>query len=102
MEYRTTLLDNFNDPGYLDLGLGATWTPAKNLVVVVHPFNYNFVFSSGDTVFESSMGTKIVADYTRQIGAVSFKPICLHSKAIRAVTTPTGPGPTHSAIHYGR
>ncbi len=73
MEYRTTLLDNFNDPGYLDLGLGATWTPAKNLVVVVHPFNYNFVFSSGDTVFESSMGTKIVADYTRQIGAVSFK-----------------------------
>jgi len=73
MEYRTTLLDNFNDPGYLDLGIGATWTPIENLIVVVHPINYNFVFSKGDTVFESSMGAKIVADYTRQIGAVNFK-----------------------------
>ncbi|WP_248724802.1 DUF3078 domain-containing protein [Seonamhaeicola sp. ML3] len=72
-EYRTTLLDNFNDPGYLDLGIGGTWTPTKNLVVVIHPLNYNFVFSSGDTVFESSLGAKIVADYTRQIGAVNFK-----------------------------
>jgi hypothetical protein len=35
--------------------------------------NYNFVFSKGDTVFESSLGAKIVADYTRQIGAVNFK-----------------------------
>ncbi|WP_370477641.1 DUF3078 domain-containing protein [Tamlana flava] len=73
MEYRTTLLDNFNDPGYLDLGVGATWTPIENLIVVIHPLNYNFVFSSGDTVFESSLGAKIVADYTRQIGAVNFK-----------------------------
>jgi len=72
-EYRTTLLDNFNDPGYLDLGVGATWTPVENLVVVIHPANYNFVFSSGDTVFDSSFGTKIVADYTRQIGAINFK-----------------------------
>src|SRR5690606_7294936 len=39
-EYRTTLLSNFNDPGYLDLGLGATWTPITNLVVVIHPLNY--------------------------------------------------------------
>lgn len=73
MEYRTTLLDNFNDPGYLDLGIGATWTPIDNLIVVIHPLNYNFVFSSGDTVFESSLGAKIVADYTRQIGAINFK-----------------------------
>ena len=73
MEYRTTLLDNFNDPGYLDVGIGATWTPIENLIVVVHPLNYNFVFSSGQTVFESSLGAKIVADYTRQIGAVNFK-----------------------------
>ncbi|WP_406685529.1 DUF3078 domain-containing protein [Seonamhaeicola sp. MEBiC1930] len=72
-EYRTTLLNNFNDPGYLDLGIGGTWTPAKNLVVVIHPLNYNFIFSSGDTVFESSLGAKIVADYTRQIGAINFK-----------------------------
>lgn len=72
-EYRTTLLDNFNDPGYLDLGVGFTWTPIKDMVVVIHPANYNFVFSSGDTVFDSSMGAKIVADYTRKIGAINFK-----------------------------
>lgn len=73
MEYRTTLLNNFNDPGYLDLGVGATWTPIDNLIVVIHPLNYNFVFSSGNTVFESSLGAKILVDYTRQIGAVNFK-----------------------------
>lgn len=72
-EYRTTILSNFNDPGYLDLGVGATWTPISDLVVVIHPLNYNFVFSSEDTIFESSMGAKIVADYTKQLGAVSFK-----------------------------
>ncbi|MBT8238215.1 MAG: DUF3078 domain-containing protein, partial [Croceitalea sp.] len=42
-EYRTTILSNFNDPGYLDLGVGGTWTPITNLVVVIHPLNYNFV-----------------------------------------------------------
>lgn len=73
-EYRTTLLSNFNDPGYLDIGVGATWTPIENLIVVVHPLNYNFVFSKGDgDVFNSSLGAKIVADYTRQIGQISFK-----------------------------
>ena len=72
-EYRTTLLDNFNDPGYLDLGIGATWTPIENLIVVIHPLNYNFVFADGDSVFDSSLGAKIVADYTRQIGAINFK-----------------------------
>ena len=72
-EYRTTILNNFNDPGYLDLGVGATWTPITDLVVVIHPLNYNFVFSSNDAVFESSLGAKIVADYTRKIGKVNFK-----------------------------
>ncbi|MCK0155866.1 DUF3078 domain-containing protein [Cellulophaga sp. F20128] len=72
-EYRTTLLNNFNNPGYLDLGLGATWTPIEDLVVVIHPLNYNFVFSDNDAVFESSLGAKIVADYTRKIGAINFK-----------------------------
>jgi len=72
-EYRTTIIDNFNDPGYLDLGLGMTWTPIADLVVVIHPLNYNFVFSSGETVFDSSLGAKIVADYTKQLGAVNFK-----------------------------
>ena len=72
-EYRTTILDNFNDPGYLDVGVGMTWTPINNLTVVVHPLNYNFVFSTGETVYDSSLGAKIVADYTRQIGKIAFK-----------------------------
>ena len=72
-EYRTTILDNFNDPGYLDLGLGFTWTPIPDLFVVIHPLNYNFVFSSEGDIFDSSMGAKIVADYSKKIGAVNFK-----------------------------
>lgn len=72
-EYRTTLLNNFNDPGYLDVGVGATWTPIENLIVVVHPLNYNFVFADNDAIFESSLGAKILADYTRTFGAVNFK-----------------------------
>tara|TARA_R110001592_G_scaffold127307_2_gene339019 strand:- start:6968 stop:7912 length:945 start_codon:yes stop_codon:yes gene_type:complete len=72
-EYRTTLLENFNDPGYLDLGAGLTWTPTNNLVVVIHPGNYNFVFSKGNSVFESSLGTKIVADYTTKYNKLSVK-----------------------------
>ncbi|MCJ7467700.1 MAG: DUF3078 domain-containing protein [Maribacter sp.] len=72
-EYRTSIINNFNDPGYLDLGVGGTWTPIKDLVVVIHPFDYNFVFAKSGSVFESSFGAKIVADYTRQIGKVNFK-----------------------------
>ena len=72
-EYRTSIINNFNDPGYLDLGIGATWTPVTDLVVVIHPLNYNFVFADNDAVYESSLGAKIVVDYTRQLGAVSFK-----------------------------
>ena len=72
-EYRTTLLDNFNDPGFLDVGIGATWTPIENLLIVIHPLNYNFVFANNDAAFQSSAGAKIVADYTRQIGAIAFK-----------------------------
>jgi len=73
LEYRTTILNNFNDPGYLDLGVGATWTPITDLVVVIHPLNYNFVFADDDSIFNSSLGAKIVADYTRQIGQIGFK-----------------------------
>lgn len=73
-EYRTTVLNNFNDPGFLDIGFGATWTSIENLIVVIHPLNYNFVFSSNSVIdFESSLGAKIVADYTKQFGAINFK-----------------------------
>ena len=66
-EYRTTFLSNFNDPGYLDLGVGATWTPIQDLIVVFHPLNYNFVFADNDAIYNSSLGCKVLADYTRQL-----------------------------------
>lgn len=72
-EYRTTVLENFNDPGYLDFGLGFTFTPIKELVVVVHPLNYNFVFSDGISDYESSLGAKIVADYNKTVGKFKFR-----------------------------
>jgi hypothetical protein len=72
-EYRTTIIDNFNDPGYLDLGIGVTWTPTNSLVLVMHPGNYNYVFSNAGNVFDSSLGAKIVADYTKKYGKLSVK-----------------------------
>lgn len=66
-EYRTTFLSNFNNPGFLDIGTGATWIPVTNLVVVFHPLNYNIVFAKSGTNFNSSLGAKIVADYSRQL-----------------------------------
>ncbi|WP_224484254.1 DUF3078 domain-containing protein [Robertkochia aurantiaca] len=73
-EYRTTILSNFNDPGYLDLGVGVTWTAIENeLVIVVHPLNYNLVFSdNGDDIFNSSAGAKVLADYIKQIGKLKI------------------------------
>ena len=73
-EYRTSVIDNFNDPGYLDFGIGATWLPLDGLVVVVHPLNFNIIFADeNDAAFESSTGAKIVIDYTRQLAAINFK-----------------------------
>jgi hypothetical protein len=62
-EYRTTVIRNFNNPGYFDIGVGFTYTPIPKLVVVLHPLNYNFIFSKDDTKYTSSLGTKLVADY---------------------------------------
>ncbi len=70
-EYRTTLLSNFNNPGYFDIGVGATWTPITDLVVVFHPLNYNFVFADDDVAYTSSLGCKIVADYTRKLAVLN-------------------------------
>ncbi len=72
-EYRTSLINNFNDPGYLDVGAGVTWTPITDMVVVIHPLNYNFVFAKDDTAFESSLGAKIVVDYVKELGKINFK-----------------------------
>lgn len=66
-EYRSTLLNKFNDPGYLDIGVGATLTPFKNLLVIFHPLNYNFIFSKDGAAFTSSLGCKLVADFTANL-----------------------------------
>ncbi|MFZ1705560.1 MAG: DUF3078 domain-containing protein [Saprospiraceae bacterium] len=66
-EYRTSVIDNFNNPGYLDIGVGATYTPLANMVFVVHPLNYNFIFTDTDNTFTSSLGCKIVGDYNTKI-----------------------------------
>ncbi|HUR31671.1 MAG TPA: DUF3078 domain-containing protein [Saprospiraceae bacterium] len=67
-EYRTAILDDkLNNPGYLDIGAGLTWTPIVDLVVVLHPLNYNFIFSSGDYDYQSSLGAKLLADYKKEI-----------------------------------
>jgi Protein of unknown function (DUF3078) len=73
IEYRTTLLNNINDPGYLDVGIGATWTPITDLIVVINPLNHNFVFSNERVIFESSSGAKLLVDFTKQINNISFK-----------------------------
>ncbi|MBN4070508.1 DUF3078 domain-containing protein [Olleya sp. AH-315-F22] len=73
VEYRTTLLNNMNDPGYLDVGIGVTWTPIPDLIIVINPLNHNFVFSNERVIFESSSGAKILVDYTKQINNISFK-----------------------------
>ncbi|MEM8527404.1 MAG: DUF3078 domain-containing protein [Bacteroidota bacterium] len=68
-EVRTaTQRGTFFNPGYLDIGAGATWTPIPNLVAVFHPLNYNFVFSNDDEVtYESSLGLKAVVDYSAKL-----------------------------------
>jgi len=68
-DYRTALLEGrFNNPGFLDIGVGVTWTPIKDLVAVFHPLNYNFVFSRDTFNYQSSTGCKIVVDYHRDLG----------------------------------
>jgi len=68
-EYRSTVISNFNDPGYLDIGVGVTWTPITDLVVVIHPLNYNIVMASEGFEYDSSLGAKLVADYTKALPA---------------------------------
>lgn len=73
LEYNTSVLSNFNNPGILDLGVGATWKPMKNLIVVMHPINYHWVFGD-DPQFNDALGAKIAVDYTRKVfSGISWK-----------------------------
>lgn len=62
-----TSVFSFLNPGTVDFGIGATWTPASipNLVVVVHPLTYHFAFSGFDGVdSENALGAKLKATYS--------------------------------------
>ncbi len=63
-----TSIENFLEPGTIDLGVGATWTPIPNLVVVVHPLNYRITFpTDGNIDTEGALGAKLRADYARDL-----------------------------------
>lgn len=63
-----TSIENFLEPGTIDLGVGATWTPIPNLVVVVHPLNYRITFPvDGNVSSEGALGAKLRADYARDL-----------------------------------
>ena len=58
---------NFLNPGTLDIGVGLTWNPNPDLVVVIHPLNYHVAFSSVDGVSsEGALGAKLRADYNHE------------------------------------
>ena len=62
-ELNSSVFNLFN-PGTLDLGVGLTWNPNPDLVVVIHPLNYHVAFSSVDGVSsEGALGAKLRADY---------------------------------------
>ena len=57
-----------NNPGDLDLGIGATWTPSyiPNFYLMVHPLNYHWKFGDNPS-FDSGLGAKVKAGYAREI-----------------------------------
>ena len=70
-----TSLSNFLKPGTVDIGIGATWRPVENLVIVIHPFNYHIAFPADglgvDT--QGSIGAKLRADYTKDFNLAGKK-----------------------------
>ncbi len=69
-----TSLGNFLDPGTLDIGVGITYTPNSDLVVVIHPLNYHVAFSGLEGVESTgALGAKLRADYTKNFaGGVAW------------------------------
>lgn len=70
-----TSIENFFNPGTFDLGVGVTWTPNPDFVLVVHPLNYHVAFSGVDGVkSRGALGAKLRADYTKSVN-VGGKPL---------------------------
>lgn len=70
IQYRTALLQKrWNNPGFLDMGVGLSWTPLKDMVIAFHPINYNAVFSKSEANLNSSFGLKVIGEYSRKFPA---------------------------------
>ncbi len=68
MAEMNTSIEMFLAPGTADIGIGATWTPANNLTVVVHPFNYRISFPEmGGVESQGAIGAKVRVDYGRDL-----------------------------------
>jgi len=70
-----TSLGNFLSPGTFDVGVGLTWTPdIDDLVVVIHPINYHVAFPADGNELSTTgaLGTKLRADYNRNFGKVAY------------------------------
>ncbi len=71
-DYRGAFIEDFADPSFWDLGVGMAWKPVDNFYIVVNPLSYEFIFSGNDKIYQSSMGAKFLADYTRKFGKLNF------------------------------
>ena len=70
-----TSLGNFLSPGTFDVGIGVTWTPdIDDLVVVTHPLNYHVAFPADGNQLSTTgaLGAKLRADYNRNFGKVAY------------------------------
>lgn len=74
-----TSFGNFFDPGYVSVGIGGTWKPNNNLVVVIHPLTYRGTFAKTNAIkqglefdslddnFKGDFGAKLAATYNREL-----------------------------------
>ncbi len=72
MEYRGSFIKDFADPSFIDLGVGMAWKPMNDFYIVINPLSYELILSGSDKKYESSMGAKFLADYTRSFGKLNF------------------------------
>jgi len=74
-----TSFGGFFDPGYISVGVGGTWKPSANFVLVVHPLTFRGTFAQDTLVkqgfgfddlnsnIQGDFGAKILASYTREL-----------------------------------
>ncbi|MCE2789893.1 MAG: DUF3078 domain-containing protein [Saprospiraceae bacterium] len=67
IEYRSSVIRNWNNPGYIDAGIGMTYSPDPSLYLVIHPLNYNLILASDTLNFTSSLGCKVNGEYKKDV-----------------------------------